>query len=410
MQSKYFTRTLSKLGRRSFSNDVYIVAATRTPVASFQKSLASVSVSTLGATVIRDILKRSTVDPSLVDEVFMGHVCQANAGQAPARQAALGGGLPDSVPCTTVNKVCASGMKSITLAAQSIMTKQNSCVIAGGMESMSNIPFYMPKARTGIPLGHGEILDGLVKDGLTDAFGGHHMGICAENTAEVQGFSREDQDAYCIESYRRAQVAAESGKFEREICPVSIPQRKGDPVLFTADEEWKLLKKDKVPTLKPVFKKNGTVTAANASTLNDGASAVMVCSEEFVKAHNLTPIARIRSFADGACKPIDFPIAPAVACPKALTRAGLSVSDIDFFEVNEAFSVVALANMKLMGMDHAKTNVWGGAVALGHPIGSSGCRIVVTLLNVLQSEGGKLGMAGICNGGGGATAMVVELC
>jgi len=410
MNHKLFTRSLRQIGRRSFSNDAYIVSATRTPVGSFQKSLASVSATALGSTVIKDILKRSAIDPTLVDEVFMGHVCQANVGQAPARQAALGGGLPESVPCTTVNKVCASGMKSITLAAQSIMMGQNSCVIAGGMESMSSIPFYIPKARTGYALGHGELLDGLLKDGLTDAFDGHHMGICAENTAEVQGFSREDQDAYCLESYRRAKVAAEAGKFEREICPVSIPQRRGDPIVFSADEEWKALKMDKVPTLKPVFKKNGTVTAANASTLNDGASAVMVCSEDFIKAHNLSPIARIRSFADGACKPIDFPIAPAVASPIALQRAGLTASDIDFFEVNEAFSVVALANMKLMGLDHAKTNVWGGAVALGHPIGSSGCRIVVTLLNVLQTEGGKLGMAGICNGGGGATALVVELC
>lgn len=410
MQQKLFSRSLSVIGRRAFSNEAYIVAATRTPVASFQKSLASVSATALGSTVLKDILTRSSIDPALIDEVFMGHVCQANAGQAPARQAALKAGLPDSVPCTTVNKVCASGMKSITLAAQSIMTGQNSCVIAGGMESMSNIPHYMPKARTGTPLGHIEVLDGLLKDGLTDAFDGHHMGICAENTAEVHGFSREDQDAYCLESYRRSQAAAEAGKFKNEIVPVAIPQKKGDPVMFSADEEWKGLKMEKVPTLRPVFKKNGTVTAANASTLNDGASAVMVCSEEFVKAHNLTPLAKIRSFADGACKPIDFPIAPAVACPIALTRAGLSVDDIDFFEVNEAFSVVALANMKLMGIDHAKTNVWGGAVSLGHPIGSSGCRIVVTLLNVLQTEGGKLGLAGICNGGGGATAIVVEKC
>lgn len=405
-----YGRKTAQLARRAFSSDAYIVSASRTAVGSFQKSLAGVTAPVLGSTVIKDLLARTSVDPSAVNEVMMGHVCAANCGQATTRQAALGAGLPDTVPCTTVNKVCASGMKTITFAAQSIMTGQNDCVIAGGMESMSNIPFYIPKARTGYALGHGELLDGLLKDGLTDAFDGHHMGMCAENTAAVQGFSREDQDAYCVESYRRAKVAAEAGKFVNEICAVEIPQRRGSPIIFDADEEWKALKAEKVPTLRPVFKKNGTVTAANASSINDGASGVMVVSEGFMKTHGLTPLAKIRSFADGACKPIDFPIAPAVACPIALSRAGLSVNDVDFFEVNEAFSVVALANMKLMGLDHAKTNIWGGAVSLGHPIGSSGCRIVVTLLNVLQTENGRLGMAGICNGGGGATAIVLERC
>jgi len=396
--------------RRLFSTHAYIVAASRTPVGSFQKTLASLQAPALGSIVIRDLLKRSSIPAEQIDEVFMGNVCGANVGQAPARQAALNAGVPNSVPCTTINKVCASGMKSISFAAQSIMLGQNHCVVAGGMESMSNIPYYIPKARGGYGLGHGEILDGLVKDGLTDSFDHHHMGMCAENTAETHGFSREDQDNYCIESYRRSKVAAESGFFQNEIVPVEIPQRRGDPVIMSEDEEWKGLNVAKVPSLRAVFKKNGTVTAANASTINDGASAVLVVSEEFLKLHNLTPLAKIRSFADAACKPIDFPIAPALAVPKALQHAGLQVGDIDFCELNEAFSVVALANMKLLNLDHDKTNIWGGAVSLGHPIGSSGCRIVVTLLNILQTKQAKLGVAGICNGGGGATAMVLEAC
>jgi len=395
---------------RKFSSEAYIVASCRTAVGSFQKSLASVEAPALGATVIRNLLDRSSVPAESVDEVYMGHVCQANCGQATTRQAALKGGLPNSVPCTAINKVCASGMKSISLAAQSIMLGHGNCIIAGGMESMSNIPYYIPKGRTGYGLGHGEFLDGLLKDGLTDSFDKHHMGMCGENTAKVQGFTREDQDNYAIESYRRAKAAAESGFFKNEIVPVLIPQRKGDPLAFDADEEWKVLKLDKVPSLRPVFKKDGTITAANASSINDGASGVMVVSEGFMKEHGLKPIAKIRSFADGACAPIDFPIAPAVACPKALNLAGLTVNDIDLFEVNEAFSVVALANMKLMNLPHEKTNVWGGAVSLGHPIGSSGSRIVVTMMSALQHYGKTLGLAGICNGGGGATALIIEMC
>jgi len=390
--------------------DAYIVAACRTAVGSFQKSLTSVEAPALGAAVIKDLLKRSSIPAEAVDEVYMGHVCQANCGQATARQAALKAGLPTSVPCTTINKVCASGMKSISLAAQTIMTGNGNCIIAGGMESMSNIPYYVPKGRTGYALGHGEFLDGLLKDGLTDSFDKHHMGMCAEHTATTQGFTREDQDIYALESYRRAQAAAESGFFKNEITPVLIPQRRGDPLVFDADEEWKTLKADKVPTLRPVFKKDGTVTAANASSINDGASGVMVVSEVFMKEHGLKPIAKIRSFADGACKPIDFPIAPSIACPKALAKAGLTANDIDLFEVNEAFSVVALANMKLMNLSYDKVNVWGGAVSLGHPIGSSGSRIVVTMMSALGYYGKNLGLAGICNGGGGATALIIEMC
>lgn len=395
---------------RFLSNTAYIVSATRTPVGSFQKTLASMSAPALGSIVIKDLLKRSSIPADQIDEVFMGNVCGANVGQAPARQAALNAGLPHSVPCTTVNKVCASGMKTISFAAQSVMLGHSHCVVAGGMESMSNIPYYLPKGRSGHGLGHGEVLDGLVKDGLTDSFDHHHMGICAEHTAEVQGFSREDQDNYCVESYRRAKVAVESGFFQNEIVSVEIPQRRGDPLIMSEDEEWKGLNVSKVPSLRAVFKKNGTVTAANASTINDGASAVLVVSEDFMKLHGLTPLAKIRSFGDAACKPIDFPIAPALAMPKVLAQAGLQTGDIDYFEINEAFSVVALANMKLCNVDHDKTNIWGGAVSLGHPIGSSGCRIVVTLLNILKSKNASLGVAGICNGGGGATAIVLELC
>jgi acetyl-CoA C-acetyltransferase len=388
--------------------EVYIVAATRTPIGSFNGSLSALSATQLGATAIKGAIEKAGVDAKAVQEVFMGNVMSANLGQAPARQAAIFAGLDESTPCTTVNKVCASGMKSIMLAAQSIIAGDNDVVVAGGMESMSNVPYYLDKARTGYKLGDGTVVDGLVKDGLTDVYNAYHMGNAAELCATECNISREDQDAYAIDSYKRSAAAWEAGKFGDEITVVEVPQRKGDPVAITEDEEYKNVMFDKIPNLRPVFQKEGTVTAANASTLNDGAAAVVLMSKEKMEELGAKPLAKIVSYADAAQAPEWFTTAPSKALPKALDKAGLSTDDIDFFEVNEAFSVVALANNNEMKLDATKVNVNGGAVALGHPLGASGARIVVTLLSVLNQNDGKLGAAGICNGGGGASAIVIE--
>lgn len=388
--------------------DVFIVSAKRTPMGSFGGALTSFPATKLGSLSIEGALNASNVSKEDIDEVFFGNVCQANLGQAPARQAALGAGLPSKVPCTTVNKVCASGLKSIIFAAQTIKTGDNNVVVAGGMESMSNIPYYLDGNRWGMKYGNGTVYDGLQKDGLTDVYKQTAMGVFADNTASAKDISREDQDRFAIQSYSRAAEATENGSFGREIIPVSIPQRKGDPVIFGKDEEYTKVMFDKIPGLKPAFSKDGTVTAANASTINDGASALVLASDEYVRKHNLKPLARIVSYADAAHEPEWFTTAPVSAAKKALEKAGLTIDDIDFFEVNEAFAVVALAFAKEFGISEEKLNVFGGAVALGHPLGSSGSRIVVTLSNVLSSKGGKYGMAAICNGGGGASALIIE--
>lgn len=387
---------------------VYIVSAVRTPIGSFGGSLAGISATQLGAAAIKGALERAGVQPDQVQEVLMGNVISANLGQAPARQAAVFAGLPANVPCTTINKVCASGMKAITLGAQSIMLGISEVVVAGGMENMSQIPYYIPNARWGYKYGHGEIVDGLAKDGLTDVYNQKAMGVCADATAARYEISREAQDAYAVESYKRAAAATENGWLKNEIVPVAIPQKKGDPILITEDEEFKKVHFDKIPGLRPAFSPDGTVTAANASTINDGASALILASEEAVKKYGLKPIAIIRGFADAEQAPEWFTTAPTVAAPKALKMAGLAQSDIDYFEVNEAFSVVAMAFEQVLGVDHARSNVFGGAVSLGHPLGASGARIVTTLSNVLQQKNGSLGLAAICNGGGGATAIVIE--
>ncbi|MCH8555867.1 MAG: acetyl-CoA C-acyltransferase [Schleiferiaceae bacterium] len=388
--------------------EVVIVSAVRTPMGSFGGSLASVSAPQLGAAAIKGALEKIQLDPALVEEVYMGQVLQANAGQAPARQAALLAGLSQEVPCTTVNKVCSSGMKSIMLAAAAIKAGDADIVVAGGMENMSSVPHYLPNGRTGSKLGDMKLVDGLMKDGLLDAYDNNHMGTCADLCATEHEFSREDQDNFAIESYTRSAAAWSAGKFADEVVPVSVPQRRGEAVLFAEDEEYKSVNFDKVPTLRPVFSKDGTVTAANASTLNDGAAALVLMSREKADALGLKPLAVIRSYADAAQEPKWFTTAPAKALPIAVGKAGLTVKDVDYFELNEAFSVVGLANIKLLGIDGAKTNVNGGAVSLGHPLGCSGARIIVTLINVLKQNGGKIGAAGICNGGGGASAMVIE--
>lgn len=387
--------------------EVYIVSAVRTPMGSFLGALSTVPATILGSTAIKGALEKGNVNPSIIDEVFMGNVLQANVGQAPARQAAMGAGLSEKVPCTTVNKVCASGMKSIALAAQTILAGDNHVVIAGGMENMSMVPHYV-NGRLGVKLGDIKLVDGMVKDGLTDVYNNVHMGICADKCATEYNFSREDQDAFAIASYEKSAAAWKAGKFNNEVVPVSVPQRKGDPVIVSEDEEYKNVRMDKIAELNPAFSKDGTVTAANASTLNDGASALILASKEAVEKHGLKPIAKIISYADAAQAPEWFTTAPAKALPIALGKAGLSTNDIDFWELNEAFSVVGLANIKLLGIDASKVDVNGGAVALGHPLGSSGSRIIVTLINVLKQNGGKYGAAGICNGGGGASAMVIE--
>lgn len=388
--------------------DVFIVSAVRTPLGSFGGALTPFSATELGTIAIRGALERAGVQADEVEEVYMGNVCSANLGQAPARQAALGAGIGEQVPCTTINKVCSSGIKSVMLAAQHIMLGHGGILVAGGMESMSNVPYYQPKARWGSKYGNVELVDGLAKDGLMDAYDKVAMGICADNTAAKYEISREAQDAFAIESYQRSAKATKLGHFKDEIVPVEIPQRKGDPIVMTEDEEFKRVVFDKLPKLRPAFTKEGTVTAGNASTINDGASAVILASEEQVKRLNLTPQARIVSFADAAQAPMWFTTAPTLAAPKVLKQAGLSWNDIDYVEVNEAFSVVTLAFNQLMELDAKKVNVHGGAVSLGHPLGASGARILTTLNHVLRQHNGKRGLAAICNGGGGASAMIIE--
>lgn len=387
--------------------EVYIVGAARTPMGSFMGTLSAIPATHLGSVAISGALDKAGVSASEVQEVFMGNVLQAGLGQAPARQAAKGAGLGDHVPCTTVNKVCASGMKSIAFGAQSIMTGDNDVVVVGGMENMSMVPHYM-SARNGKKFGDVKMVDGMLLDGLTDVYNSTHMGNCADLCAREKGFSREEQDSFAMESYNRASKAWSEGKFDDEVVPVSIPQRKGDPILFSEDEEYKNVKMEKIPALRPAFSKEGTVTAANASTLNDGASALVLVSKEKMEALGLKPLAKVVSYADAAQEPEWFTTAPSLALPKALKKAGLENSDIDFWELNEAFSVVGLANNKALGLDASKVNVNGGAVAIGHPLGSSGSRIVITLMNVLKQNNGKIGAAGICNGGGGASAIVIE--
>jgi acetyl-CoA C-acetyltransferase len=390
------------------SKTVYILSAVRTPMGSFMGAFSGVSATQLGATAIAGALQKAQLDPALVDEVFMGNVLQAGVGQAPARQAAIAAGLGKNVPCTTVNKVCASGMKSIMLGAQSILAGDNHIVVVGGMENMSQTPHYLD-ARNGTKFGNIGMLDGITKDGLLDVYSKVPMGNCAELCATKYDISRADQDHFAITSYQRAAAAWQAGRFADEVVGVSVPQRKGDPVMVVEDEEYKNVFLDKIPALRPAFEKEGTITAANASTLNDGASALILVSEEAVEKYDLKPIAKIVSYADAAQEPEWFTTAPSLAIPKALEKAGLTTADIDYWELNQAFAVVGLANMKILGLDPAKVDVNGGAVALGHPLGNSGSRIIVTLLNVLKQNKAKRGGAGICNGGGGASAMVVEL-
>ena len=374
---------------------------------SFQGKLASVPATRLGSIAIEGALKHAGLEASAVQEVFMGQVLQAGAGQAPARQAALGAGVGQDVPCTTVNKVCASGMKAIALGAQAIALGDADIVVAGGMENMSMVPHYL-QGRNGAKFGDIKVKDGMLLDGLTDVYNATHMGNCAELCAREKGISREDQDAFAVESYRRATEAWQGGKFSEEVVAVSVPQRRGEPVVVDCDEEHTNVRLDKIPQLRPAFDKEGTVTAANASTLNDGASALVLASEEAVAKMGLTPLAKIHASADAAQAPEWFTTAPSLAIPKALDKAGLTVSDIDLWELNEAFSVVGIANNQALGLDPKCVNVHGGAVALGHPLGSSGSRIVVTLVHALRQQGKRLGGAGICNGGGGASAVIVE--
>ena len=388
--------------------EVFIVSAVRTPIGSFLGSLSSIPAPKLGATAIKGALEKINLDPKLVQEVYMGNVLQAGEGQAPARQAALFAGLSNETPSTTINKVCASGMKAVMMAAQSIKSGDQEIIVAGGMENMSQVPHYY-NARTATKLGDVKMQDGMLVDGLTDVYNKVHMGVCAEKCAAEYQFSREDQDNFAIQSYKRSAEAWEAGKFKEEVVPVEIPQRKGEPIIFTEDEEYKSVNFDRIGTLPTVFQKeNGTVTAANASTLNDGASALVLMSKEKMEELGLKPLAKIVSYADAAHEPEWFTTAPAKALPIALKKANLDISDIDFFEFNEAFSVVGLANNKILGLDDSKVNVNGGAVSLGHPLGTSGSRIIVTLINVLKQNNAKYGAAAICNGGGGASAIVIE--
>ncbi|RMA64222.1 acetyl-CoA C-acyltransferase [Ulvibacter antarcticus] len=389
------------------SKDVVIVAAARTPIGSFMGSLSSLTATQLGSAAIKGALDKIKLDPSLVEEVFMGNVVQAGVGQAPARQAALGAGIPNTVPCTTVNKVCASGMKALMNGAQAIALGDADIVVAGGMESMSNIPHYV-HMRNGVKFGPATLIDGMQKDGLVDAYDQNAMGVCADACATEYKFSREDQDAFAIQSYERSAKAWKEGKFSEEVIPVSVPQRRGEPVIVSEDEEFKNVRMDKIPSLRPAFTKDGTVTAANASTINDGAGAMVLMSAEKASELGLTPLATIKSYADAAHEPEWFTTAPSKALPKALAKAGVSQEDIEYFEFNEAFAIVGLANMKILGLNDSNVNVNGGAVSLGHPLGCSGVRIVITLLNVLKQNNAKLGAAAICNGGGGASAMVIE--
>lgn len=387
--------------------EVYIVSAVRTPIGSFGGSLSGLSATELGAIAIKGAMERANAPFNHVDEVFMGNVMSANLGQAPARQAALKAGIANTTPCTTVNKVCASGMKAVMLAAQAIQNEDAHLVVAGGMESMSNVPHYL-SMRNGIKLGHGQVVDGMIKDGLWDVYNDIHMGNCGEMCADKYGITREDQDNFAIESYKRSQESVQSGKFKPEIVPVTIPQRKGDPIVISEDEEPFKVKFDKIPGLAPVFKKDGTITAANASTINDGAAAIVLASKEAVDKYGLKPIGKMTAWADAAREPEWFSIAPADAIPRALHKAKLDLGNMDAFEINEAFAVVSLANNKILKLDAAKVNQFGGAVSLGHPLGCSGARVLVTLLNVLHQKNGKYGAAGICNGGGGASAVIIE--
>ena len=387
--------------------EVYIVSAVRTPIGSFMGGLSTISATELGSIAIKGALDKAGLDYTSVDEVFMGNVLQAGVGQAPARQAALGAGLSNNVPCTTVNKVCASGMKAIMLGAQSILCGDNHIVVVGGMESMSQTPHYLD-GRNGTKFGNISMLDGISKDGLLDAYSKVPMGNCAEICAKEHNISREDQDNFAITSYQRASEAWEKGKFNEEVVPVSVPQRKGEPKIVSKDEEYTNVVLDKIPGLRPAFDKEGTITAANASTINDGASALLLASKEAIEKYNLTPIAKLVSYADAAQSPEWFTTAPSLAVPKALEKAGMAISDIDYWELNQAFSVVGIANTKILGLNPAKVDVNGGAVALGHPLGNSGSRIIVTLINVLKQNNGRYGGAAICNGGGGASAMIIE--
>jgi acetyl-CoA C-acetyltransferase len=387
--------------------EVVIVSVARTPIGSFLGSLSTIPAPKLGAIAIKGALNKIQLDPKLVDEVFMGNVVSAGLGQAPAKQAAIFAGIPDTVPCTTINKVCASGMKSIMFAAQAIKTGDADIVIAGGMENMSSIPHYIA-GRKATKLGNINVVDGLLVDGLTDVYDQKHMGTCGDLCASEYNFTREDQDNFAIASYSKSAQAWANGNFANEVVPVEIPQRKGNPIIFSEDEEYKNVMIEKIPTLRPVFSKEGTVTAANASTLNDGAAALVIMSLEKAKELNLKPIAKIKGYADAAQEPKWFTTAPAKALPKALAKAGITQQEVDCFELNEAFSVVGLANIKLLGLDPTKVNINGGAVSLGHPLGMSGARIVIALTSILEQNNGKYGAAGICNGGGGASAIVIE--
>jgi acetyl-CoA C-acetyltransferase len=389
------------------NKNVVIVSAVRTPIGSFMGSLSTVSAPQLGAVAIKAALNKINLDPKLVDEVLMGNVVQAGVGQAPARQAALLAGLPDSVPCTTINKVCASGMKAVMMGAQAIKSGEAEIVVAGGMENMSLIPHYV-HLRNGYKFGPTAFIDGMQKDGLTDAYDNNAMGVCADLCATEYSISREEQDAFAVQSYERSAKAWKEGKFSNEVVPVAVPQRRGEPVIVSTDEEFTNVKLDKIPSLNPAFTKDGTVTAANASTINDGAGAVILMSEEKAKSLGLKPLAYIKGYADAAQEPKWFTTAPAKALPKALDNAGIAIDAIDYFEFNEAFAVVGLANAKILGLSTDKINVNGGAVSLGHPLGCSGVRIIITLLNVLEQNNGKYGAAAICNGGGGASAIVIE--
>ena len=388
--------------------EVYIVAAVRTPIGSFGGSLSSLTAVQLGAIAVKGAMQKINLDPKQVQEVFLGNVISSGLQQAPATQVAVAAGLGYDIPCTLVNKVCASGIKAIMLGAQSIMLGQNDVVVTGGMESMSNIPYYLMKARYGFKYGNGEVLDGLTYDGLTDVYNRCAMGVCADNTAKEMKITRQEQDAYAINSYKRSAAAWAAGKFKDEIVPVEITGKKGDVTLFAEDEEYKNVNFDKIPGLKPVFTKEGTVTAANASTINDGAAAVILMSKEKAKELGITPIAKIRGFADAAQDPMWFTTTPSLAIPKAMKMAGVEKGDVGYYEINEAFSAVALANNQLLKIDADRVNVNGGAVSLGHPLGASGARITITLANVLKQNNSAIGVAGICNGGGGASAIVIE--
>lgn len=398
---------MKQINQLEMNKEVYIVSAVRTPMGSFGGALSTVPATKLGAAAIKGAIDKAGIGAEVVEEVFMGNVLQANLGQAPARQAAIFAGISDNVPCTTVNKVCASGMKALSLATQSILCGDNDVVIAGGMENMSMVPHYY-NARTATKLGDVKMYDGMVKDGLTDVYNEVHMGVCADKCATENNISREDQDNFAIESYRRASAAWSEGKFDNEIVPVEVPQRRGDAIIVNKDEEFTNVKLEKIPQLRAVFTKEGTVTAANASTLNDGASALVLMSKEKAEELGVQPIAKIVGYGDAAHEPEWFTTAPSKAVPVALKKANLEVSDIDYWELNQAFSVVGLVNTQKLGLDPSKVDVNGGAVALGHPLGNSGSRIIVTLINVLKQNNGKYGAAGICNGGGGASAMVIE--